>query len=416
MPRILVQPEYLRSVSTEWQRAAGELQALVGRLGSAFGSLDWEVREHAAVDEAWGQARGHANKLAGQAEDLARYLVAKAQAFEEADRAGATGIGQVLGMFAAAQRPNVSWWQRLQPILTLPGRVVSRWLRLGSITASDPLTWVTTMLWGLGEAAGGLLVGTRVLRPTSPEWQKRLEQATPKPTVEPGALSESVKRKFAEMEKPAVPARPPALDQVVRLQDGREILASQLDGRTPVAGLDSVRGKPGQFPLQAPITSDPGSRHPDLYAAVINQFGVEGNPRYTRDDYTYCNTFAGDVARAMGVPLPTKAEFLGRTGDPATVGAADLHRWFTTRSSMQGWREVDPNTPDGLRLLQEQVNAGRPAFAVDPGHIAVIRPGQKAASVADLHIAQAGAHNLNDVRLGDAGLGSAFKPRYFIHD
>jgi hypothetical protein len=67
--------------------------------------------------------------------------------------------------------------------------------------------------------------------------------------------------------------------------------------------------------------------------------------------------------------------------------------------------------------LADHVNAGKPALASDPGHIAVIRPNQSnVPSVADLRIAQAGAHNLNDIRLGDAGLGSTFDPRYFIHD
>jgi uncharacterized protein YukE len=205
------------------------------------------------------------------------------------------------------------------------------------------------------------------------------------------------------------------LNQKVRLNNGAEVLVAHLDGRTPVAGMDSIYGKPGQLPLNAVITSTPENRDPDLYAAVIHQFGVEGNPRYAPDRYTYCNTFAGDVVRAMGAPLPTKADLGISKGDRATVGTQALYRWLTTDAGAQGWREVNPNTPEGLRLLQDHVNAGKPALAADEGHVAVIRPGQQANSVADLRIAQAGARNLNNVRLGDAGLGSAFKPRYFIH-
>lgn len=216
---------------------------------------------------------------------------------------------------------------------------------------------------------------------------------------------------------PATGALPPILNERIRLSNGSEILVSQLDGRTPVAGMDSTYGKPGQLPLDAPITSAPGNRHPELYAAVINQFGVAGNPRYASDNYTYCNTFAGDVMRVMGVPLPTKTELgTGVPGDRATVNAADLNRWLTTQASAHGWREVDPSTPEGLRLLKEHVNAGKPALASDPGHVAVIRPGQQGDSVADLRIAQAGGMNINDVRLGNAGLGSSFRPRYFIHE
>ncbi|MCS7040896.1 MAG: hypothetical protein RMN24_16205, partial [Anaerolineae bacterium] len=94
----------------------------------------------------------------------------------------------------------------------------------------------------------------------------------------------------------------------------------------------------------------------------------------------------------------------------------DLYRWFTTQAASQGWREVNANTPEGLRLLQEHVNAGRPAVAVDTAHIAVVRPEQNAATLADLRVAQAGVRNANDIRLGDVGLHQSFRPRFFIHD
>lgn len=412
MSRIKVHPGYLRELGSQWQRAAGELQSIAGRLDGALGGLDWETRQKVGVEGLVNDARRRANALAGQAEAFARYLAAKAQAFEEADRAGASAVGQVVGVFVAAQSQMADWWQRFQPVFSLPRVLIEHLLRLGGMLIQAPVAWITAVASGMA----GLLVGIHPLRRIELEWQDRLKPPVPPPEVEPGRLSRLIREKFETLKPPPIVSRPSVLDQKVRLRDGREILVSQLDGRTPVDGLDSIYGKPGQFPLNAPITSAPGARHPNLYAAVINQFGVEGNPRYVRDTYTYCNTFAGDVARAMGVPLPTKEELLGRKDDPATVGAADLNNWFITRSGEQGWREVNPSTLEGLRILQEHVNAGKPAFAMDEGHIAVIRPGQDATSVGDLRIAQAGAHNQNDVRLGDAGLGSTFKPRFFIHD
>lgn len=253
--------------------------------------------------------------------------------------------------------------------------------------------------FGDGSSAGRNISGSERMTPI-PETPATPPETAPEPTP-----------------APATGALPPILNERIRLSNGSEILVSQLDGRTPVAGMDSIYGKPGQLPLDAPITSTPGNRHPELYAAVINQFGVAGNPRYASDNYTYCNTFAGDVMRAMGVPLPTKTELgTGVPGDRATVNATDLNRWLTTQASAHGWREVDPSTPEGFRLLKEHVNAGKPALASDPGHVAVIRPGQHGDSVADLRIAQAGGMNINDVRLGNAGLGSSFRPRYFIHE
>lgn len=184
MPRILVHPEYLREFSAQWLRAAGELQALCGRVGGAIGGLDWKARQQASVEGAWAQARGQANSLVGQAEAFARYLATKAQAFEDADYAGASAVGQVMGMFVAAQRQSAEWWQRFQTVFALPRCLLNRVLRLGQVLVETPLAWVTTIVTGIS----GLL-GVRALRPLTPEWQRRAEravQSSPSPAVRQG--------------------------------------------------------------------------------------------------------------------------------------------------------------------------------------------------------------------------------------
>lgn len=207
------------------------------------------------------------------------------------------------------------------------------------------------------------------------------------------------------------------LNQWVTLTDGRQVQARNLDGLTPARGMDSIYGRPGQLPLNAPVTSTPNTRHADLYRAVIHQFAVGSNPRYTPwGGYTFCNTFAGDVMRAMGVPLPTKRECYGYNDD-ATIGAQALHAWLNRSDS--GWRRTYPTSQSDLQTLIAHVNAGRPALASDPGHVAVIRPGQpNVGSVRDLHIAQAGASGRcrNDITLGEAGYGSVFNPSFFVRD
>jgi|GEM_PF-1188050 len=417
MTRIIVQPEHLRSLAAQCRRQVDDLRSILGNLSAGLGGLDWQVRESAGVDGRWQVARGRGYGLAEQAEALARYLDRKAGAFDEADNTGAAAVGQVAGAFTVAQQQWSGWWQQIQPALSFPHDWLIQLARLGQGIVNAPLIWAVTALGSVSAVVGGLLVGTQSLRSPVPTPAGGANTSTATSAAVPGALYRLMMDK---MQRPALsssPSQSPVTEPTIRLSDGRQVLAPQLDGRTPAEGLDSIYGKPGQFLLKAPITSTADMRRPELYAAAINQFGVEGNPRYTRDgSYTYCNTFAGDVARAMGVPLPTKAEWLGIKGDPATVAAADLHRWFTTRSSTQGWREVDPSTPDGLRLLQEHVNIGRPAMAVAPGHIAVVRPNPQAETMADLHVAQAGKYNLNDVRLGDAGLGASFNPRFFVHD
>jgi len=413
MPRIIVHPEYLRNVSAQCQRQSSELQAIVSRVSGALAGLDWQVRESAGIENNWNRARALANSLMEQADTLARYLTTKAQEFEEADHASAASVGQVLSAFTAQQGTD-SVWRSLQIRQVLPQlSPVQFLLDLGGRVADIP-TIVVAPLFGLTGLIGGVLVGFRFLRPQPMTWKKPLEDAASAQRIEKGGLERAIESGFARARAQTKPA---ILDQQFKLSDGRAILARDLDGHTPLAGMDSAYGKPGQFPLDAPITSVPNQRHPDLTNAVINQFGVENNPRYARDtNYTYCNTFAGDYARAMGAPLPTKAE-MGIKDDPATIAAQPLNDWLIHRGSERGWRAIDPSNPDGLGALVEHVNAGKPALASDPGHVAVIRPNQSnVSSVADLRIAQAGARNLNDVRLGDAGLNSTFKPRYFIHD
>lgn len=95
MPRIVVDPERLRALAGELQRAAGDLAAVRGRLG-ALGRLDWEARQKTGVEGQVNDARGRASALAGQAEALARYLNGKAEAFAQADRQGATDLGGVV--------------------------------------------------------------------------------------------------------------------------------------------------------------------------------------------------------------------------------------------------------------------------------------------------------------------------------
>lgn len=197
----------------------------------------------------------------------------------------------------------------------------------------------------------------------------------------------------------------------------------RFDGSKPAPGMDSTYGKPGQLPLDAVVKSTPGNRDPNLYQDVINQFAVGNNPRYKWDPRypkeTYCNTFAGDVARAMGHPFPTKAEWGLNPRDRATIAMRDLWRYFTDsnapiRAVEQGWKEISVNN---LEELERYVNSGKMAVVVTPDHIAVVRPNQDIQDLAHIRIAQAGATNANNIPLikgfGRSRLG---KIRIFVHD
>ena len=123
MGRIVVVPESLTSLAGELRRAAGDLQAVQSRLGGALGSLDWEARQKAGVDGQVSAARSRASALAGEAEALAAYLAARAQAFLEADRQGASGLAQVPASgvsLGIAWPPRLPWPFTAIPLITLP--------------------------------------------------------------------------------------------------------------------------------------------------------------------------------------------------------------------------------------------------------------------------------------------------------
>lgn len=187
------------------------------------------------------------------------------------------------------------------------------------------------------------------------------------------------------------------------------------NGSEPAIYMDTTLGKPGQFPLASTLTSSPSMRNKNLYESIIGLFAVGDNPqnRYAKDSYTYCNTFAGDVMRAMGVPLPIKS-----SSDPATKGAYDLYLWLLAGNN---WTRIYPNSSSqDLNTLINHVNAGKPALAAYGtssinAHIAVIRPQSLPSNWRDLRMAQAGATNSNNIALKDVW-GTTTVPAFFIRN
>jgi uncharacterized protein YukE len=103
--RILVTPERLDDLSRQMTQAANELRDLEGRLGRALGSLDWEARQQANVEARVNAARRQAQNLAGEAEELARFLTDRAAAFRQADAQGAESLGATTQAYLRAVTP-----------------------------------------------------------------------------------------------------------------------------------------------------------------------------------------------------------------------------------------------------------------------------------------------------------------------
>jgi hypothetical protein len=190
--------------------------------------------------------------------------------------------------------------------------------------------------------------------------------------------------------------------------------------------------------VTAPLQNTPDQRSASHYADVIDQFDVNSTElagRYKAggagNEDTRCNIFAGDVMRAMGVPLPTKGNLGKGQGDPnaiytdpMTAQASLLNdylnrklSWVTSpadKGILSDWMEIKPTTQAELSRLIAHVNAGKPALVSDSGHIGVIRPDQPALqSWKDLIIAQAGASNFLSGALKGHFIGT---PQFFIHD
>lgn len=165
------------------------------------------------------------------------------------------------------------------------------------------------------------------------------------------------------------------------------------------------------------VTSDVDERRGELYGEILDAFDVEGHRRYRFDSaYTYCNIYAWDVTKAMGVEIPHWYDEVTGKKTAAGVGsemsANRMDVWFDEHGAENGWRLVD---------VQESVaaaQAGQPAVAIwrnpNPrrsGHIALIRPESTPGQVL---IAQAGAQNMTSGRYED--VFSNITPRFFTHD
>lgn len=190
-------------------------------------------------------------------------------------------------------------------------------------------------------------------------------------------------------------------------------------------GMNSPWGQ-----VNAPIQNKPGDRSVESYIAIIEQFDVANSypDRYKSGGSglsdTRCNIYAGDVMRALGIPLPTKGDLgkghgTSKNTDPMTANASDLYKWLNLEKD--GWQKIDINNPNDLIHFREHLAQGKPALASDEGHIAVLRPDNlpnqlTKKNLGEIHIAQAGKFNTNDIMLSKAGYLNSFNPEFFIND
>ena len=140
----------------------------------------------------------------------------------------------------------------------------------------------------------------------------------------------------------------------------------------------------GWFPHMS-LSIDPPSRFsPEQYIHKIETL-VDPND-YARNEETgatYCNLYAFDAMEKCDADLPTKS-------DGVTAGnCQEMYNKLITNQFTK-WRMVD------YAEAQHRANFGIPTIALEPSHVAVVRPngGSTPSSKKDVHITQAGARVL----------------------
>lgn len=142
-----------------------------------------------------------------------------------------------------------------------------------------------------------------------------------------------------------------------------------------------------------PVTVNPARRSPAIVEAILELLGVEVSERYRKRDITgdgvdetFCNVFARDVLRCLGVRVPRR-----RANEWALALVTGEPLWF----------EVGPE------LARACANAGIPTIGIwrnpdvqRPGHVIVIRPTEHL----ELRCAQAGRVNFSDGPVQASGL------------
>jgi len=135
--RILVVPETLRAQAVQLRQAALRLEELQQQVQCAWARLDWEVRGQAQVEALFTQARRQAIALQEEAERLARFVLERAAAFEEADAAGSASLAQTAAAFHAL---SATEGMVLPIAATFPAERAEGYARLGALLPGVPLT------------------------------------------------------------------------------------------------------------------------------------------------------------------------------------------------------------------------------------------------------------------------------------
>lgn len=206
---------------------------------------------------------------------------------------------------------------------------------------------------------------------------KGTDSATATPTAgPPGGTSQRPQPAPPSSPAPPGPVPPPeAKPGGATPSNAQPAGANPVPPPAPVAATSNLQETQAWIPIDAPRTNAPGQRSADEYGAVIDQFDVENNPRYTPRVQnpggpldTFCNIFVSDVTKAMGADIP-------HYWQGQELDANRTADWLRDSGPSFGWRQVTEQE------AQDLANQGKPVVVTwsNPngiGHSGVVRPGE----------------------------------------
>jgi len=177
---------------------------------------------------------------------------------------------------------------------------------------------------------------------------------------------------------------------------------------------------PPSAPVNPPsVPTDPTL--PQKIKDMIHAMNVAGNSKYLpRNGNTYCNIFAMDFCKKMGVPFPEWLDWNkdGKIDDYLNANEAiswldgSYNKGGVQTGAQLGWKEISSDQAAQYASQGKVVLAGwTNPIASQPGHLAVVRP---ESTVGNIQIAQAGGSNFEQGSI-TKGFGSK-TPTYFVYN
>lgn len=430
MANILVKPPQIRSTASRLREHAKSIQSSLESIEQIFTELPpdrFAGFSSGMIRSRYTQKRQYLRNIEQKTVYFAESLEKIAEKFEQADKElnNSHPTGQVLGVsttsgIVASISAWLTYFQNLSPseqFMVLKDLKIEIARLSALISSSRSIEEIDLDIKDLDARIADLkrlkeiakLESDNWLNQIIPDWPLEGDQTDGAPwRVRADDFEDEIAeydRQLSELEA----QRGHLVDERNTLQSNEERLAecesehasaktqilAQYDGRTYAPGVGNTNA--GR-PVDPPLINTSELREPDLYNAVLNQFGVETNPRYTpRNGNTYCNIFVWDATKAMGAEIP---HYVNSNGEPVAVGkgyeldANGVVNWLENHGENNGWRAISASE------AQEFANLGKPTVAAwenSPGigHVAMVRPGGDYSPSNGPVIAQAGGVNTN---------------------